>query len=533
MHVYSKSTAVNGVLLARAYEEIITNTSGNTYAAVGQSWDWGTKPEVDDSIENLNTVFRNIIAAKKINSSDVNLVIPDNSWATGIVYDQFNSDEEMYTHDGITALTGTINYTSGSNTITSGANTTFFTTELLPGDIVEFSGLTVDETKIRRQIISITDNNTALINSSISTTFTNSILYKVESFYPRYAKKFYVRNSYDQVFICIFNKGGSTSTVEPVLRPENFSIGKLVYDSSDGYIWRYLYTVPSGLKEKFFYTDSEGIRWIPVTTDTIVSSTAIDGAIENIRIIDGGTGYNSNTPDSAADIITVTGDGTGASFFATVTSSSGISTTTISDIVSANPGSGYTYATLTASGGTGANLIPLISPVGGFGLDPAKDLGAKYLGITVEFAGNVSGYLPVSSSAGNTKFRQVSIISNPQYTDGTYIDAASVSFCSNVKATFNPSDPVSVGDIFVQGDYSARVVAYYSGSTAYFTLNNIKGTFSNNASFYVGTQTRVGSGLLEVSSNIKRSGDILYVENLDLVTRNSNQYEQVKLVLKF
>lgn len=533
MHVYSKSTAINGVLLARAYEDAITSTSGNTYITVGQAWDWGTKPEVDDSIENLNTVFRNIIAAKKINSSDVNLVIPDNAWVTGILYDQFNSDEEMYAHDNKTLLTGTINYTSGTTTITGASNSTFFTTELLPGDIVEFSGLTVDETKIRRQIISITNDNTAIINSSITTTFTNSNLYKVESAYPRYAKTFYVRNSYDQVFICLFNNGGSVSVVEPVLRPENFSIGKLVYDSSDGYVWRYLYTVPSGLKEKFFYTDSEGVRWIPVTTDTIVSTTAVDGAIENIRIIDGGRGYNSNTPDSAADIITVTGDGSGASFFATVTSSVGTSSTTISDIITANPGSGYTYATLTASGGTGANLIPLISPVGGFGLDPAKDLGAKYLGISVEFAGNVSGTLPVSSSAGNTVFRQVSILRNPQYSNGAYVDASTVSLCSNVKATFNPSTPVSVGDIFVQGSYSGRVVSYISGSTAYFLLNNIKGVFSNNASFYVNSITKVGSGLLETVSGIKRSGEILYIENLDAVTRNSSQYEQIKLILKF
>jgi len=540
MHVYSKATTLNSVLLARAYEDAITNSSGNTYIGLGKVSEW-TKPEVTDSVENLNTVFRNLISIKKITSSDVNLVIPDNFWVANTVYSQFDSDQEMYSHDSTSLLTGSIDYVSGSNNITGNLSSTFFTNELVVGDIIEFSGLSSNETKIRREIVYIGNNTNALINTSISASYSNSEFSKVTSVYPRYVKNFYVRNSYDQVFICLFNNGNSESSIEPILRPENFSIGKLIQDNSDGYVWRYLFTIPSGLKEKFYYTDNDGVRWIPVITDTLVSASAIDGAIENIRILDGGSGYNSNTPSSSADILSVSGDGTNASFFANVQSSAAIDSTTIVQTLTANSGSGYTYATITATGGTGANLTALISPTGGFGLDPAKDLGAKFLGLAVEFSSTESNTLPLSSTAGNVTFRQISVIRNPQYSNGNYITATAVGLTTNVATSYG-SASAAVGHLFIQDSgFTGDIVGYNGVYPVYFILNNVKGTFSNtiNSSFQTKQNSAssvngVGTGLsIQSSPGIKRSGDILYVENVDTVTRDSNQYEQIKLVLKF
>jgi len=140
-HVYSKSTALNGVLLARAYEEILTGSSGNTYVGIGKSSEWeggGDPPLVDETIENFNDVFRNLIAIKRIDSADVNLVVPDVRWQTNTVYDQFNSDEEMYTHEISTQLVGRINYASG-NVIVANANSTLFLSDLSVGDIIEIA----------------------------------------------------------------------------------------------------------------------------------------------------------------------------------------------------------------------------------------------------------------------------------------------------------------------------------------------------------------------------------------------------------
>lgn len=534
-HVYSKSTTLNGVLVARAYEEILTGESGNTYVGIGKSSVWegtGDPPLVEESIENFNEVFRNLIAMKRIDSSDVNLVVPDIRWTSNVIYDQFNSDEEMYTHETTTTLVGRVNYVSGSNVITANATSTLFTNDLAVGDIIELvDELTESEFTIRREIISVTNNYHALINTSISSSYSNVTLSKVESIYPKYSKSFYVRNSTDQVFLCLFNNGGTPSNTEPVFTAP-YTLTNLIDDTPDGYVWRYLYTVPTGLAEKFFFTDREGIRWVPVVTNTNVANTAVDGAIEHIRILNGGSTYNSNTPCNSVDIVTIGGDGISASFTAVVEASPAIDNkTTIVDLIRANTGSGYTYATITATGGDGAaEFDPLISPVDGFGFDPAKDLGAKFLGITVEFSGNVSGSLPVSTSIGGIQFRQVAIINNPKYANNTFLDTSSVSMTTNVRVSY--SGTAAIGDDFIVDSESVATVVGYSNP--YMILNNVTKDLTDGDAFTIGTSS-TGGTIVEVISDldIKRSGEILYIENIDAVTRESDQVEVVKLVLKF
>jgi hypothetical protein len=528
MHRYSKSTALNGVVMARAYEDALTNSTGNTYVGVGQvSSSFGT-PVATESLNKYSDLFQNLVAIKKITSSDINLVVPDVVWATSVVYDQFNSGDEMYSHETLTRLTGNVNISSSSTGMSNGTSATLFSNELSIGDIIQLSGIGTENYPIRREVIAIDSNTNLTINLASEFTYTNNLAYKVADAYPNYGKNFYVRNSYDQVFICIFNNGDTASIVEPVLRPENFSMGKLVQSTTDGYIWRYLYTIPSGLKEKFLFTDADSQSWMPVTTDAIVASTATDGAIEHIRILDSGSGYNSNTACSNVDIITISGDGTGASYVANVYQSAALDSTTIAELISANNGAGYSFATVTTTdtSGTGASFEALIGPPGGFGYDPAKDLGAKFVALSVEFASNVSGTLPISSSAGSVAFRQVSVIRNPQYANNTYVSTGELALTSNVEVAV--SSTPSVGTRVVQNSgYEGTVVAF---TNPYLLLNNTKGTFANTGPFTSGV---IGNAQALNTSGVKRSGDILFMENIAAVTRTTNQAEQIKLVFKF
>ena len=533
-HVYSKSTALNGVLLARAYEEILTGSNGTTYVGIGKSSEWeggGDPPLVDETIENFNDVFRNLIAIKRIDSADVNLVVPDVRWQANVVYDQFNSDEEMYTHETSTQIVGRIDYASG-NVIAANANSTLFLSDLSVGDIIEIADeLTEIDFAVRREVIAVTNNYHAIINTSIGTAYSNVTVNKIDSAYPRYAKRFYARNASDQVFLCLFNNGGTPSNTEPVFTAP-YSLTNLIDDTPDGYVWRYLYTVPSGLAEKFFYTDREDIRWIPVTTDTDVANTAVDGAIEHIRILNGGSTYNSNTPSGSADIITVDGDGINASYTAEVEASAVIDNrTTITNLLRANSGSGYTYATVTAAGGDGgAEFKALISPIDGFGSDPAKDLGAKFLGIAVEFSGTVAGAVPVSTDIGGVQFRQVAIINNIKYANNTFVDVSSKAMTTNVRVSYSGS--AAVGDDFIVDSEQVATVVGYAGE--YMLLNNVTKDLTDGDSFTIGAGTTNGT-VIEVISDleIKRSGEMLYIENIDAVTREADQVEVVKLVLKF
>ena len=102
---------------------------------------------------------------------------------------------------------------------------------------------------------------------------------------------FYVKNKYDQVFKCLWNKNGAVSTNEPFFEPGSYNTNNL-YQGPDGYKWKYMYTIGSGLKTRFMDTE-----WMPVvvgynTPNEFDSNGSGSGSIDVINVINGGSGYD-------------------------------------------------------------------------------------------------------------------------------------------------------------------------------------------------------------------------------------------------
>lgn len=88
------------------------------------------------------------------------------------------------------------------------------------------------------------------------------------------------------VFKCLYNNGGVASTIEP-----NFadtSADDTFYETSDGYQWKYMYTVDSTTFNKFSTLD-----FMPVVESANVSGNAVSGAIDVITVTSGGAGYDN------------------------------------------------------------------------------------------------------------------------------------------------------------------------------------------------------------------------------------------------
>jgi hypothetical protein len=108
--------------------------------------------------------------------------------------------------------------------------------------------------------------------------------------YPEYDDKdtnlvnesFYVVTSDNMVFKCIYNNGGAPSTVEP----SNTQSFGLPATQSDGYRWKYMFTI-TGVDETKFGTST----FIPVIKDANVVANAISGGIMNIKVESAGTNY--------------------------------------------------------------------------------------------------------------------------------------------------------------------------------------------------------------------------------------------------
>ena len=102
---------------------------------------------------------------------------------------------------------------------------------------------------------------------------------------------FYVINSANNVYKVIENDGASASTVEPT------ATSTAIFSTSDGYRWKYMYSLTTSEATNFTTTD-----FIPVSTDSTVSAAAVDGALDTILVVAGGSGYTLSSGTTITSI---------------------------------------------------------------------------------------------------------------------------------------------------------------------------------------------------------------------------------------
>ena len=106
--------------------------------------------------------------------------------------------------------------------------------------------------------------------------------------------QYYVLTTDNNVYKCIDNNLNAASTVMP------FGTDTSVFTTSDGYKWKFMYTIPLALRNRFLSTTH-----MPVTT-ALKAQFFSNGDINHITIENGGLGYD---PDPDNTIAAVTGDG--------------------------------------------------------------------------------------------------------------------------------------------------------------------------------------------------------------------------------
>lgn len=98
--------------------------------------------------------------------------------------------------------------------------------------------------------------------------------------------------SYKHVYVCLDNNGNIASTVQPefvhVAGSNTYN-----YETSDGYRWKYMYSVSSSIVKKFGTAE-----YIPVVANNEVKTNAVDGAIDFIKITSSGRGYDNHLSGS-------------------------------------------------------------------------------------------------------------------------------------------------------------------------------------------------------------------------------------------
>jgi len=335
---------------------------------------------------------------------------------------------------------------------------------------------------------------------------------------------FYVHNTYDQVFKCLWNNN-SPSTVMPYFEPGTYGTDN-IFQGDDNYKWKYMYTIDTGTKDKFM-----DANWLPVpvganTPNPLVTSAG-SGDIEVINVSQGGTGYD---PANSVVSVVITGDGTGATATANVVNGS------IFDVIVTNPGTNYSYSNVIIQSTTGSNAVVFgpTSPIGGHGYDPISELGCTNVMFSVEFNGTETNTIPVDIT-----YYQIGIVIdpttqqlNPLPANGTIYKTTTDIIVAPGFGVYQNSETIYQGDVN-NPSFTATILSFDPASDV-INLINTTGTITTNAPIFGKTSLCTRTILAYSTPNfVLSSGYMSYIENRSGITRNISGIEQFKLVLGY
>lgn len=350
---------------------------------------------------------------------------------------------------------------------------------------------------------------------------------------------FYVLNSNREVFLCVeqgrINNVVQNSIIEPTAAAANFRAKTFI--TGDGYKWRYLYKM-SNLAYSTFKTNSympvkrikSIITTIPEEIDQLIlQDSSISGEILGIYIDSAGTNYIT-TPT-----ITITGNGTGASFTAEINAGSIVAVRVDSDTANGSflHGSGYDFADITLSEGN-ASLRAIYGPREGTTFDPTVTLKANSVMFETQFEEDEVGTILTN---GNNFYQVLLMKGLKKYSnDSDFIgnsgNALKILNLSSISDRTGFSNLVTTVDETV----AAKFVAFDSaaGNKLYYYQDESTGfgIFEVGDTVVSGLETGVVQSIINPDVDAY-SGEILYINNLsNPIDRASGQIEDVRIVIR-
>lgn len=265
------------------YNEVITKTS-IYYHWLGKENTWSDflSPFIPSSSSDLPGppqnnfrydlhVRRDILTAKRIQPSDVSYVVPRIDWVFGEVYDMY---DDAYTEPILEAIQWEAGLSINSDDIIKTGSIYYRSVN---------SGILGTEPPTH--VVGVVLNGTAELAYLTRDEFAYSGATSLET------SRFYVITPEFNVYKCIDNANNSPSTSMPTTTVTD------IITSVDGYKWKFMYTIPISLRNRFLSTE-----WMPVTS-ALKSQFYSNGTIEQIVIENAGTGYQPG------DAVVVSGDG--------------------------------------------------------------------------------------------------------------------------------------------------------------------------------------------------------------------------------
>ncbi len=439
------------------------------------------------------------------------------------------------------------------------------------------SGSITEQASISKSIISykpVLQNNlypiTARINWQSGTVYEmySDTITAGQEDVPAGTFPFYVMTDTFDVYVCVYN-GATVDTpngVPSIDRPTGRNPEPFV-GPTDNYIWKYIYTLSSEAILNHLTNE-----YLPVESSPI---TPVSGEILSIVALTKGSGMVSNTELVPNYYCNIVGDGDGSVISFSVVNGQ------LNDVRVVRYGNSYTFASVDIVDGriygSLADLDNKVNPLSisgfkptfkltlpppnGFTYDPINTLYANYLSINVK---TNYGYQISGGDAAfftDIDFRQYGLIDSPLLSNNDNPVNLNYTGCSSVKLSTGTGN-YQYGETITQSvngnTVSGFVVHWDSTNKILFyiqtnELNSVNGQlikFSGSgvitgttslASYtpdfmFDGLNPSVGISYVDGYSNpqIKQnSGTLIYIKNIQPVSRTSTQVENFKFILKF
>ena len=275
--------------IARGLFSEIQSKSTHYYYFLGKTLSWDNEADPLYPIESFkyDLETRNeIITMKEIKSTDVAFIVERYNWASGIVWDQYD-DFYCDVLDGIDLISGGFGYADPPTVTITGGNPTVNATAVATianGAIIDIQLTNPGRGYTSAPTVTLTGGGGDSASAAALFNKPPSGATKLEDC------KYYAMTDEYNVYKVLDNNNGAISTYKPV--------GTTVdpVTMPDGYMWKYLYSIPIALRNKFL-TET----YIPVVT-ALRGQFYSNGNINTVKVDRRGTGYTTAS-------ISVVGDG--------------------------------------------------------------------------------------------------------------------------------------------------------------------------------------------------------------------------------
>jgi hypothetical protein len=520
------------VLNANNFKEDVTDSS--VYVAIGKSDVWslttsdttdGTPTTPQDQLDQLGETRQNLMGMKKVTGSDLSNVIPRYTWTSGNSYYAWDSDDASIFDKAFYIVTSEFKVYKCIKA--GGGASSVQPTQTLTAPTAESDGYTwkymytigvADSTKFLTnsympvKTISLSAEGVVAASTSSSTTVT-------------------LTASNLDILVGMTVSGSNISGTPTVsARSGNVLTLSTSQTLTSADILTFAFANDAAAEANL--TEADFAQYLNQKASRDSSTAA---GIERIEVTAGGTGYQT------APNVVITGDGTTAAT-ATATIAGGV----VTSITVTAKGANYSVADIVISGGGGSDATAraVLSPKQGHGVDPVSELGGFFTSLNVQLDGaDGNGDITVGND-----FRQISLIKNPRVYNATPLAGAIASadtlkatnyldFDSGVTVTNYSVDELLVGQTSGAQAYVVEIDS--SNGYIHYHQNDKTGYADFTDGEDVTGQTSNTTGALEASNAVgnpevdRMSGDILFLENRDPISRTTTQIEDIKVILEF